>query len=176
MAEVAVGNRPAFDELTRRHLRKSLGLARRVVNNRDDAEEIVQDAFLQVWANADRWRGNDARFATWLYRIVLNRCLDYRRRRTFASIEEAAEIPCPRPDAFTTLGERELKVHVDTAIAGLADRQRAALSLVYYEGLSCADAARILDLTESATESLLVRARRALRARLLPVVGPAKEK
>jgi RNA polymerase sigma-70 factor, ECF subfamily len=170
MVEVAAGNRDAFEQLAKRHLRKSVGLARRIVSNGDDAEEIVQDAFLQIWAHADRWRANEARFSTWLYRIVLNRCFDYRRRRTFSPIEDAADVPTALPDALTAVGDKELRMHVETAIQGLSERQRAALSLVYFEEMSCGEAARVLELSESATESLLVRARRALRQRLHPVV------
>jgi RNA polymerase sigma-70 factor, ECF subfamily len=175
MVEVAAGNRGAFEQLAKRHLRKSIGLARRIVSNGDDAEEIVQDAFMQIWAHADRWRRNEARFSTWLYRIVLNRCFDYRRRRTFSPIEDAADVPTALPDALTTFGDKELKMHVETAIQGLSDRQRAALSLVYFEEMSCGEAAKALDLSESATESLLVRARRALRERLLPVIRQSEE-
>lgn len=173
MAEVAAGSRPAFDALTRRHVPRSLRLAQRIVSAHD-AEEVVQDALVQVWEHAGRWRGDGARFTTWLYRIVVNRSLDYRRRRTFAPIEAAADVPSPLPGAQAIVEERQLAAWVDRAIAGLPERQRAALGLCYYEDMSCAEAARVLQVSVSAMESLLVRARRLIRARLQPLIGPAE--
>lgn len=175
MAEIAAGSRPAFTILTRRHLKRSLGLAHRIVGNAQDAEEIVQDAFLGVWRRADGWRGDGASFATWLYRIVVNRSLDYRRRRGFAPIEEADNLPAPAPDAYATVAEQQLAAWVDTVIAALPERQRAALSLCYYQEMTCAEAAEVLQVSVSAMESLLVRARRVLRAKLQPLIGPVKE-
>lgn len=174
MAEVAAGSRAAFAVLTRRHLRRGLRVAGRIVSPHD-AEEVVQDAFFQVWEHADRWRGDGARFTTWLYRIVVNRSLDYKRRRGFAPIEAAAEVPADGPGAHELAEEKQLASCVDAAIAGLPERQRAALSLCYYEELSCAEAAGVLQVSVSAMESLLVRARRLVRARLQPLIGPEEE-
>lgn len=171
MADVAAGDRAAFETLSRRHLRRSLALAYRVLGNRADAEEVVQDAFMHVWEHAVNWRGDGSQFTTWLYRIVVNRCLDYRRRRTFVPIEEAADVPAPQADAFTVVQGRQLASKVDAAIATLPERQRLALGLSYYADVGCSEAARILSVSTSAMESLLVRARRAVRAQLRPVVG-----
>lgn len=173
MAEVAAGNRRAFEQLSRRHLRRSLALAHRVVGNPADAEEVVQDAFLQVWACAASWRGDGSQFSTWLYRIVMNRCLDYRRRRTFSPLEDAGEIPAPQPDALAVVSGRQLAGRVEAAIAELPERQRVALSLCYYNDIGCTEAARILNVSMSAMESLLVRARRTVRSRLGAVIGQA---
>ncbi|MGY0714626.1 RNA polymerase sigma factor [Azospirillum argentinense] len=166
MAETAAGNRAAFDRLTRRHLRRSLALAHRVVGNASDAEEVVQDAFLQIWTHADRWRGDGTRFSTWLYRIVVNRSIDYRRRRSFQPLDDAVEVADPAIGADGLLAERQLGAAVDAAIAALPDRQRAALSLCYYQEMSCAEASEVLHVSVSAMESLLVRARRMVRTRL----------
>lgn len=175
MAEVAAGDRAAFTALTRRHLKRSLALAQRIVGNAQDAEEVVQDAFLGVWRHADGWRGGEATFSTWLYRIVVNRSLDYRRRRGFAPLDEADGLPTPTPDACAAVAERQLAASVDTAIAALPERQRAALSLCYYQEMTCAEAAAVMQVSVSAMESLLVRARRILRAKLQPFIGPFGE-
>lgn len=175
MADVAAGDRAAFEVLSRRHLRRSLALAYRILNNSADAEEVVQDAFMHVWEHAVNWRGDGSQFSTWLYRIVVNRCLDYRRRRTFAPIEDAVEVPAREADAFTVVQERQLASKVDAAIAALPERQRLALGLSYYADVGCSEAAHILNVSTSAMESLLVRARRAVRSQLRPVVGFAEE-
>lgn len=175
IAEVAAANRAAFAVLTRRHLKQSLALARRIVGNDHDAEEAVQDSFLQVWRHAVNWRGGEARFRTWLYRIVVNRSLSCRRQRAHAPLDEALEIASPLPDSHAEAEARELAVEVDAVIAALPDRQRVALGLCYYQGLSCAEAARVLEVSVSATESLLVRARRAVRKRLCLWYGDKDE-
>lgn len=175
MAEVAAGNRVAFAALTRRHLRASVGLARRIVGNDHDAEEIVQDSFLQVWRHAPDWSGERARFTTWLYRIVVNRSISSGRKRRFEPLDEAMEMPSPEPDALAEVVARQLAARADAAIAALPERQRAALGLCYYQGLSCAEAAEVLQVSVSAMESLLVRARRVLKARLCPSVEAEPE-
>lgn len=166
MAEVAAANRVAFAVLARRHLKSSLALARRIIGNGHDAEEIVQDCFLQVWRHAPSWRGDGARFTTWLYRVVVNRSISYGRKRRFAPLDEALEVPSPQPDAYAETAARQMAARADTAIAALPERQRAALSLCYYQGLTCAEAAEVLQVSVSAMESLLVRARRVLRSQL----------
>ncbi|WP_247887161.1 RNA polymerase sigma factor [Azospirillum sp. SYSU D00513] len=170
MAEVAAGDRAAFDVLARRHLRRSIAMAQKVVGNASDAEEVVQDAFVQVWTHADRWRGDGFRFSTWLYRIVLNRAIDYRRRRSFQPLDEAVELPDPSPGAERLIEERQMGAAVEAAIAALPERQRAALSLCYYQDMSCAEASEILQVSVSAMESLLVRARRMVRSKLNTVI------
>lgn len=175
MADVAAGDRAAFAVLSRRHLKRSLALARRIVGNDHDAEEVVQDSFLQVWRHAGSWRGDSSRFTTWLYRIIVNGSLSRRRRPGFAPLEEALEVACPQPDGCATAQARELAAEVDSAIAALPDRQRAALGLCYYQGLSCAEAAQVLEVSVSAAESLLVRARRAVRRRLCLWYGDSED-
>lgn len=166
MTEIAAGDRVAFDTLSRRHARRSLALASRVLGNGADAEEVVQDAFLRIWLHAADWRGEDSQFSTWLYRIVVNRCLDYRRRRSFEPIESAAEIPTAAPDQLAVVSDRQLARKIDGAIAELPERQRTALSLCYYGDVGCSEAARVMNVSMSAMESLLVRARRAVRSKI----------
>lgn len=168
MAAIAAGDRCAFAVLARRHLRGSVGLAQRIIGNADDAEEIVQDSFLQVWRHAPAWSGERARFTTWLYRIVVNRSISYGRKRRFEPLDQAMEVPSPGPDALAEVEARQLAARADSAIAALPDRQRAALGLCYYQGLTCAEAAEVLQVSIAAMESLLVRARRTLKTRLCP--------
>lgn len=170
MAQIAAGDEPAFRLLSRRHLGRALALARRVVGNSADAEEIVQEALLRVWINAPRWRAAAA-FRTWFYRVVVNLCLNRRRRRPFAALEEAGDPADPTPDAAAQLERRETDRLVAAAIADLPERQRAAIVLTYNDGLSNAETAAVLDTSISSVETLLVRAKRSLRAALAPHVG-----
>ncbi|WP_114393182.1 RNA polymerase sigma factor [Oleisolibacter albus] len=167
LARIAEGDRAAFARLARRHTPKALSVAQRILGSAAEADEVVQEAWIRVWTRAGTWRPDGtARFSTWLHRIVVNLCLDRRRRPAFAGMEEAPDLPDPSPDAPALLDQAQQARLVGEALRDLPDRQRAALSLCYYEDLSAAEAGRVLGLSVSAVESLLARARRALRARL----------
>ena len=165
MAKAAEGDESAFRRLAGRHAGRTFVLSRRMLGNEADAEEVVQEAMLKVWVNAPRWRP-DAAFKTWLYRVTVNLCLNRRRRREFAALGEAGDPPDPAPGAADAMEKRELDGIVARAIGGLPDRQRAAIVLTYYEDLSNAETASVLETTISSVEALLVRAKRTLRAEL----------
>jgi RNA polymerase sigma-70 factor, ECF subfamily len=175
MSRIAGGDELAFRTLSRRHVARGLALARRVSRNAADAEEIVQEAFLRVWVNAPRWRPT-ASFRTWFYRVVLNLCFNRARTRPFAALEEAGDPADPGPDPAVQLEGRETDRAVAAAIASLPERQRAAIVLTYEEGLSNAETAAALDTSVSGVETLLVRAKRALRAALANELGDETEK
>jgi RNA polymerase sigma-70 factor (ECF subfamily) len=166
LALVGSGDRQAYHVLVERHGRRVLAMARRMTGNPAEAEDVAQDAFLRVWQRAGDWRDQGAKFTTWLYRVVMNLCLDRRRRKPMAPLEAAGDPADERPDAETALAAGERSRHVEAALAMLPERQRAALVLSYYEGLNNAAAAAALDISVAALESLLVRARRGLRAEL----------
>ena len=174
MARVAGGDEPAFRLLSRRYLKRALALARRVSGNDADAEEIVQEALLRVWINAPRWLPTAA-FRTWFYRVVVNLCLNRRRRQPFAALDEAGDPADPAPDAAVALERRQTDRMVGAAIAALPERQRAAIVLTYHDGLSNAETADVLDTSVSSVETLLVRAKRALREALAPQTGKRQD-
>jgi RNA polymerase sigma-70 factor (ECF subfamily) len=166
MALVAKGDSAAFSELVHRHLRRVVGVASRMLGSRNDGEEVAQEAFIRVWSYAPKWRpvdnGRGAPFRTWLYRIVLNLVIDRKRQRVMAPLDDVFE----PADGFDTLYREELSEVVASAVSRLPERQRAVLMLCFFEGRTNVEAGRLLSLTVSAVESLLVRARRALRAEL----------
>lgn len=170
MRRAGSGDRQAFQGLVDRHMPRAVALATRVAGNRTDAEEIVQEAFLRTWLKAPDWRDETvpggARFTTWFTRILINLCIDRRRRPALAPIEAAGEIASGDADGFQSVARAETGARVAAAVAALPDRQRAALTLCHWDGMSNIEAAEILGLTVGALESLLVRARRTLRAAL----------
>lgn len=166
VALIGGGDRRAYHVLVERHGRRVLALARRMMRNLAEAEEVSQEAFLRVWQKAGEWQPRGAKFTTWLYRVVMNLCLDRKRKPSFAPIEAAGDPADERPSAETQLARSQRDRLVQAALQALPERQRAALALSYYEGLSNAEAAAALELSVSALESLLVRARRALRQEL----------
>ncbi len=162
MARAAKGDGQAFRILAGRHAERALRLARRILGNEAMAEDVVQDAFLRVWINASRWRP-EAAFRTWLYRIVVNLCLNARRRASDLPLDAAEDVPDAglAPDEQLELRERDR--HLTAAIDTLPVRQRAAIVLTYQEGLSNAEVAAVLDTSVSSVETLLARGKRALR-------------
>lgn len=173
IAEVAAGNRQAFEVLMRRHLRRSIALAERVVGDPQEAEDIVQDAFFQLWNHADQWRPGEGRFTTWLYRIVLNRAIDVRRRRRpQVAADVLDEHPATEPDAESVIASQQIARQAEAAVTALPERQRTALALCFQDGLTCQEAAAAMNVTVSAMESLLVRARRAVKVSLWPLIRP----
>lgn len=167
MAAIAEGNHAAFHELMRRHMPLALSVAQRMTGNRADADEVAQEAFLRVWTGAARWRPDgQARLRTWLFRVVVNLCLDRRRRATALPLEEAGDPADPSPDCVEQIASAQTARLISGALDQLPPRQKAAITLCYYGGFSGNEAAGILEVSASALESLLVRARRALRGRL----------
>jgi RNA polymerase sigma-70 factor (ECF subfamily) len=169
MLRIATGDEPAFRVLAGRYAPRALRLARRVMASSADAEEIVQEALLRVWINAPRWRPV-ASFRTWFYRVVINLCLNRKRRAPFLPIEDAKDPIDPNPDAEARMERREIDRALAAAVADLPERQRAAIALTYHEGCSNAETAAALGTSVSAVETLLVRAKRTLRQRLGPVL------
>jgi RNA polymerase sigma-70 factor (ECF subfamily) len=165
MARVARGDELAYRQLSRRHLPAMLGLARRILGNAADAEDVAQEAMLRVWTHAPRWQPLAA-FRTWLTRVVVNLCLDRKRRRPWVALEAAGEIVDATPGVAEIAEQDERQRLLAAAIAELPARQRTAIMLTYSEGMSNAQVAEILDTSISAVETLLVRGKQNLRARL----------
>lgn len=164
MAEVAAGNREALGVLVARHQARVLSLARRFLGNDALAEDVAQDAFLRVWRGATTYTPS-AQFGTWLYRIVANLCWDLRRRARLRPREDGAGCDPPAADA-PALEQSETIARVQAAVSDLPDRQRLALVLHRYEGLSQREIAAITGWSVSAVESCLVRAYEKLRQTL----------
>jgi len=165
MARVARGDERAFQLLARRHLPAMLGLARRILRNGADAEDVAQEALMRVWTYAPRWRPL-ALFRTWLTRVVVNLCLDRKRRAPWVELDAAGEIVDPAPGATEKAETDERERMVASAIDKLPARQRGAIMLTYSEGMSNAEVADILDTSVSAVETLLVRGKQNLRRTL----------
>lgn len=158
------GDHGAFRTLMERHGALALALAMRMTGSQTDAEEIVQDSFLKVWTMAGRWDPQGgAKFSTWLYRVVMNACLDRKRRAPMMAMDAIPEPEDDTPDGLEHYTGSQARALVAEALGGLPDRQRAALALCYFGEVSGQEAADSLEITLSALESLLVRGRRALR-------------
>lgn len=164
----AGGDRRAFGEVVTRHGPFALRVAARLVSDTHAAEDLVQEAMVRAWSQAAHFDPRRARFPTWLYRIVVNLCIDYRRRVQPEPLPDNFDPVDTAPPADEAMAAAQRRAAVTLALRGLPVRQRAAMTLVYDEGLSGAEAAQILGVSTKAVERLLARARGTLRDRLLP--------
>lgn len=165
MRRIAAKDAAAYRELVGKYLNFCVRFAERMTGNRQDAEEIAQDVCLKVWNEAARWEPQ-AKFSTWLYRVVTNRCIDYKRRIVpFAPID-AETMADTAPSADATMMREQQAARVRAALDALPERQRAAVVLSYYEGISNQQAAEAMELQLGAFQQLLFRARQNLKESL----------
>ncbi len=169
------GEREAFDELVRQTYRDAFGLALRLTGDEEDARDVVQDAYLRAYRSLDRFRG-DARFSTWLYRIVANCASTHTTRLRRHRHEELADddaVIDSRPEADPA-GQAEaaaLRHQLDGAIQALPPRLRSVVVLRDVYDLPHDAIAEELGISVSAAKVRLHRARRRLREQVFPLPG-----
>jgi len=170
MRAVAEGDMAALGELVRRHEKKAFALACRLLAQPDAAEDVTQEAFLHVHRAARRYRP-EARFTTWFYRIVVNLCLDAKRRIKRAPARLAVYgLAADAQTDHDQLEATERAERVRQAVDHLPERQRTAVVLHRYMQLSHRDIAEVTGWSVSAVESCLVRAYAQLRQELRDLV------
>ena len=165
---MANGDDTALNELMDRHMRKIHSTAYRMLGDNMQAEDVTQIVFLKLWQTAPTWESGRATLLTYLYRMTHHRCLDILRKSKEALPGELPDMADDSPSALNKIEQAEQSERVQYALEQLPDRQRAAITLFYYEHQSLKDAANILDVTPSAFESLLRRGRKSLKRLLTP--------
>ncbi len=179
MLRVRSGDAEAFRELFEKHGRAIVNFAYHFVGQRERAEEIAQDVFLQIHRAAGRYEPT-AKFNTWLYRIATNACLNEVRRPEHRhprrplehepdDERKRAEIAFADPEAIpgdSALAGRELEDKIRAVLEDLPPNQRAALLMSRVDGMSYLEVAEALDTTESAVKSLVFRATATMRKEL----------
>lgn len=173
--EVLAGKLNAFEELVRRHDRRIYRVTLAITQNKEDAEDAMQDAFLKALEHLDQFAGN-ARFSTWLTRIAVNEALQrLRKRGRFDSLEEPIDLGDSfvpqqvedwRDDPEQQYAKEELRRLLEKAIGSLPAIYRAVFVLRDVEHLSNEEAATMLELSVPAIKSRLLRARLMMRERL----------
>lgn len=177
VARAKKGDQDAFGELVRLHERKVYNLAVRMMGNPQDGEDAAQEALLAAWRGLAMFKG-DSSFATWLYRLTSNACIDRLRkekRRTAIAPsvsldgEEGDALPLPdlRYDPAETVERQELRAAVRRCMDALSGEHRQVLSLREFSGLSYAEIGGMLNLEEGTVKSRICRARLQLRKLLL---------
>nr|WP_084798340.1 sigma-70 family RNA polymerase sigma factor [Pleomorphomonas koreensis] len=167
LMRIAADDRDAFARLVERHADRGFALALRILKNSDDAEDVVQDSFLKLWTHRKRMEIGRAKFSTWLYRVITNRCIDLRRKPAMDDIETAPEVADEAEDALSRLHRASMTSLLEAALSRLPDQQRIAVILSYHEAMSNAEIAEVMETTVMAVESLLKRGRQQLRKHLV---------
>jgi len=172
------GDGRALDELFRRHRDTAYGIAYRLVGSREDALDVVQEAFIHVMRGIQTFRGQSS-FRTWLYRIVTHAALDYRRWRSLRTsetldVETMVEPTASGPSQRTPQEEaaaRDLRQAIDKALMNISEKNRAALVLFAIEGMSYKEIADVLSISVGTVMSRIFNARQRLRELLETEIG-----
>jgi RNA polymerase sigma-70 factor (ECF subfamily) len=164
------GDQAAFAELVTRHQRYVYNLAYRLLQDADEAEDLAQEAFLRAWRGLASFRG-EAKFTTWLYRIVTNLCYNrlasLRRELSDAAVNDVEALACPVDgDPLSTVEAAERRAFLHRQIATLPVRYRLVITLFYLQELSYQEIAHVLNLPLGTVKTHLYRARERLKRQL----------
>jgi RNA polymerase sigma-70 factor (ECF subfamily) len=173
---VAGGDEPAFNALVERYQQRAFRLAWSILRDTEEARDLSQEAFVRLYQTAGSFRGR-SRFSTWFYRLLVNLCLDQRRKqrgwRQMVGLGSRAEddapaavdrVPAPAVDPIETLGRERQVARVWAAAGSLSPQQRAVLTLHIQEELPMSEVASIMGCAEATARVHLHRALAALRA------------
>jgi RNA polymerase sigma-70 factor, ECF subfamily len=170
--QIQEGSHEAFAKLVDRHSNRFYRIAYRLVSNKDDAEDIVQDAFLKLWNRPNLWDpGKGAKFTTWFYRVVINQCFDHRKKKKLINLSKDIEFADENPGADILFDVHQKQALLERLIYELPERQQLAINLCFYEGLSNNEAARIIGVKVKALQSLVMRAKTTLKYKVKRYLG-----
>ncbi|MEW6510257.1 MAG: sigma-70 family RNA polymerase sigma factor [Bacteroidota bacterium] len=174
IARILAGGHRDYAILVNRYKDRAFTLAFRLVEDREAAEELVQDAFVRAYRSLDRFRG-EASFGTWLYRIVYNLCMSRisREGKRVLTVEISDELDASadsagerNPTPLEQIEEEELQHRIGEEIARLPAQMRTAVLLFYVEGLSYSAMASVMQIPIGTVKTLLFRGRSRLRERI----------
>lgn len=161
------GSHEAFRALVERYMKQAYNVAYGFVNDHDDANDIAQESFVRVFQSIGSFRG-DARFGTWLYRIVANVSLNRMKQKKRKMVHEETnnEIMMQAGHNLFTVQDADIQMHVERALHQLPTLQRAVVILRHIDGLSTRQASEILKCSEGTIKTHLYRGLKKLRQKL----------
>lgn len=167
MLEIQNGSHLAFSTLTMRHLDKFYSTTYRIVCNKENAEDIIQNAFIKLWQNPNKWqKKKNVKFTTWFYRIVVNLALDFNRKKKLQQLPEDFDLAAESENLDEKMDRKKIQNLIDYWILNLPENQQIAINLCFYENLGMFETAEIMDISYKALESLLMRAKNNLKQKV----------
>lgn len=166
LALYADGHLEAARELMQRFTPRLMRLAAGMLGNTSEAEEVVQETMLRLWQIAPDWEVGRAKVSTWLWRVCTNLCNDLLRRRRGLGLDEIDEIADDTTSAEEKMVDEQRVQALRQALDSLPERQKSAVLLRHFEGLSNPNIAEILGTSVEAVESLIARGIRKLKSKL----------
>ena len=167
VVEITAGNKQAYQILVKRYLTKIWRLAMSLLHDEQEAEDAVQEVFLSLWQNLEKWDPNgSAKFSTWIYRVSFNKCIDIKRAKKPTVSEDQAPEKAVEGNAYNDLLQSQISDKMTALLAQLPEMQRIAMLLYYYEELSVYEISAKLETTEQGVRSLLKRGRKALKDKI----------
>jgi len=167
LALIQDGNGQAFALLVERHTDRFYRLAFRYLQSREGAEDVVQDAFLKLWEYPALWQPErNSKFTTWFYRVVVNLCLDWRKKKKPVALDDDLPLIDDHAPVDVMMIRAQEQRTLEREIDALPERQRQALNLCFAEELSNQEAAEIMGLNLKALQSLIMRAKTTLKERM----------
>jgi RNA polymerase sigma-70 factor (ECF subfamily) len=176
------GDRSAFDALVRRYDQEVLRMALRIVPSYEEAQDLYQEAFLKVYRSIGRFR-LESKFSTWLYRVVMNVCLDHLRRQKSRGEMQMPETAEGEPDYMQSIPERRAALHpgrsleaseissrLQLAMGRLSPRERIVFEMKHCQGMKLRDIGEVCGTSEEAAKNSLFRALQKLRTDLQDLV------
>jgi len=176
------GDRAAFDSLVRRYDQEVLRMALRIVQSHEEAQDLYQEAFLKVYRSIGRFR-LDSKFSTWLYRVVMNVCLDHLRRQKSRGETQMPEGEDGQPDYLQSIPESRAALHpgrsyearvigdrLQLAMTRLSPRERVVFELKHCQGMKLREIGELCGTSEEAAKNSLFRALQKLRTDLRDLV------
>lgn len=166
IARAAGGDRLAQTALVNRHMPVVWRVAFRMLQDRQEAEDVTQETFLRAWKMLPEWEGR-SKFSTWACTVAMNLCRDRMRKKAPVLMVTLPERPDSGPEPDEALVQKQASSRLMMLVNGLPERQKEALTLCAFEGMGNIEAAETMEISVDALESLLARARRSLRQALL---------
>ena len=157
------GDQQALAGLMDRHMQTIHKQAFYMLGDQMAAEDVTQTVFLKTWEHMSDWQPGKAKLITWMRRVTRNACLDILKKKKPIYTDDVPDMEDEADTPFENLSQLEQSERVGAALDQLPHKQRAAVTLSYYQGVSQREGSSIMEISESAYESLLVRARKALK-------------
>lgn len=177
--EIALGNQNVFEDFFNEHKLKVMNLCYGMTHNKDNAEDLVQDIFLEIYSSAKTFQGK-SKLSTWLYRIAFNKTINYLRKEKiknlFVSIDNSNQWLLSDDRADLSIEEKEKIDTLHKVIDKLPSKQKQAIILFVYDELPQKEIAEIMDCSLASVEVLIHRAKKLIKNKTDIIYGNVIEK